>query len=52
MNVENNAFVLASREDDAPNPVLTGVKAEGRLDGVLRRNYAGSVRIFVFEAVC
>jgi len=35
MNVEKNAFVLASREGDAPNPVLTGVNAEGRLDGVL-----------------
>ena len=35
MNVEKNAFVLASRDGDAPNPVLTGVNAEGRLDGML-----------------
>ena len=35
MNVEKNAFVLANRDGDAPNPVLIGVNAEGRLDGVL-----------------
>lgn len=35
MNDEKNAFALASRDAGAPSPVLTGVKAEGRLDGVL-----------------
>lgn len=35
MNGEKNAFVLASHDAGAPSPVLTGVKAEGRLDGVL-----------------
>lgn len=35
MNVEKNAFLLACSEAGPPNPVLTGVSAEGRLDGVL-----------------
>jgi len=35
MNDETKAFGLASREADAPAPVLCGVQAIGRLDGVL-----------------
>jgi Ca-activated chloride channel family protein len=37
MNIETNAETmrLASRDSEAPSPVLTGVTAEGRLDGVL-----------------
>jgi len=35
MNVEKNAFLLACSQAGSPNPVLTGVSAEGRLDGVL-----------------
>jgi Ca-activated chloride channel homolog len=35
MNDETKAFGLASREPGAAAPVLTGVRANGRLDGVL-----------------
>ena len=35
MNDETKAFGLASREAGAPAPVLCGVRANGRLDGVL-----------------
>jgi Ca-activated chloride channel family protein len=35
MNDEKKAFGLASREDGAPKPVLCGVSADGRLDGLL-----------------
>ncbi len=35
MNDEMKAFGLASREAGAPAPVLAGVQANGRLDGVL-----------------
>ncbi len=35
MNDETKAFGLASRETSAAAPVLTGVRANGRLDGVL-----------------
>ena len=35
MNDETKAFGLASREPGAAVPVLTGVRANGRLDGVL-----------------
>ena len=35
MNDETKAFGLASRETGAAAPVLTGVRANGRLDGVL-----------------
>lgn len=35
MNDDKSAFALASRDESAPAPVLAGVRATGRLDGVL-----------------
>jgi Ca-activated chloride channel family protein len=35
MTDEKKRFGLASREDGAPAPVLCGVRADGRLDGLL-----------------
>ncbi len=49
MNDEKKSFVLASREDGVPGPVLTGVQAVGRLGGVLfelalRQTYRNETR--------